>query len=68
MKNQLKNRTALVTGGTGGVGKEIARALAQLGAQLIIVGRDADKGARANRRSVLPPIIRTLNLSGPTSV
>jgi NAD(P)-dependent dehydrogenase (short-subunit alcohol dehydrogenase family) len=43
----LKNRTALVTGGTDGIGKEIARALAELGAQLIIVGRDADKGARA---------------------
>ena len=47
MKDQLKNRTALVTGGTDGIGKEIARALAELGAQLIIVGRDGDKGARA---------------------
>jgi NAD(P)-dependent dehydrogenase (short-subunit alcohol dehydrogenase family) len=46
---QLKNKTALVTGGTDGVGKEIARALAQRGAQLIIVGRDADKGAHAER-------------------
>jgi NAD(P)-dependent dehydrogenase (short-subunit alcohol dehydrogenase family) len=46
---QLKSKTALVTGGTDGVGKEIARALAQRGARLIIVGRDADKGARAER-------------------
>jgi NAD(P)-dependent dehydrogenase (short-subunit alcohol dehydrogenase family) len=52
---QLRSKTALVTGGTDGVGKEIARGLAQLGAQLIIVGRDADKGAQAEQE------IRTLS-------
>lgn len=45
----LKGKTALVTGGTDGIGKEIARGLAQVTAELIIVGRDADKGARAAR-------------------
>lgn len=40
---------ALVTGGTGGIGKEVARGLAQKRARLIIVGRDAEKGARAER-------------------
>jgi NAD(P)-dependent dehydrogenase (short-subunit alcohol dehydrogenase family) len=45
----LKGKTALVTGGTDGVGKEIARGLARRGARLIIVGRDADKGAQAER-------------------
>jgi NAD(P)-dependent dehydrogenase (short-subunit alcohol dehydrogenase family) len=45
----LKAKTALVTGGTEGIGKEIARGLAQVTAELIIVGRDADKGARAER-------------------
>jgi NAD(P)-dependent dehydrogenase (short-subunit alcohol dehydrogenase family) len=47
MIEQVSNKTALVTGGTDGVGKEIARALARLGARVIIVGRDAGKGVRA---------------------
>ncbi len=43
--SSLKN--ALVTGGTDGIGKEVARGLARAGHQLILVGRDAEKGARA---------------------
>jgi short-subunit dehydrogenase len=38
---------ALVTGGTDGIGKEIARGLAREGVDLVIVGRDAQKGERA---------------------
>lgn len=49
MIEQLNGRVALVTGGTDGVGKEIARAMARRGARLIIVGRDAEKGARAQQ-------------------
>jgi NAD(P)-dependent dehydrogenase (short-subunit alcohol dehydrogenase family) len=46
---QMRSKTALVTGGTDGVGKEVARGLAERGARLVIVGRDAEKGARAER-------------------
>ncbi|SDR55357.1 Short-chain dehydrogenase [Rhizobiales bacterium GAS113] len=46
----LHGRTALVTGGTDGIGKEIARGLARRGCRLIIVGRDAEKGARAEQK------------------
>jgi retinol dehydrogenase-14 len=39
-----------VTGGTDGIGREIARALVQRGACVIIVGRDAKKGAQAEQQ------------------
>lgn len=42
-------RTALVTGGTDGIGKAIARELASAGVVTIIVGRDAKKGQAAER-------------------
>jgi NAD(P)-dependent dehydrogenase (short-subunit alcohol dehydrogenase family) len=45
--SDLRKRICLVTGGTRGLGLETARGLAQKGAQLILVGRDADHGRRA---------------------
>ncbi len=43
----LKGKTALVTGGNGGIGLGMARALAQAGAAVAIAGRDAKKTAAA---------------------
>jgi 2-deoxy-D-gluconate 3-dehydrogenase len=43
----LRGKVALVTGGNGGIGLGIARGLAQAGAQVAIVGRNADKHAAA---------------------
>lgn len=37
----------LVTGGTGGIGKETARGLAATGAEVLVTGRDADRGRAA---------------------
>ena len=44
MSGSRKN--ALVTGGTDGVRKEVARGLAGTGHRVIAVGRDAEKGLR----------------------
>ena len=39
----MRGRRVVVTGATTGIGKETARALANMGASVVIVGRDAEK-------------------------
>jgi 3-oxoacyl-[acyl-carrier protein] reductase len=43
----LSGRTALVTGGTRGIGLEIATSLARAGARVAVAGRDADRATHA---------------------
>ncbi len=43
----MGTEVALVTGGTDGIGKEVARGLAGAGHEVVLVGRDPEKGARA---------------------
>lgn len=40
----MKDKIVLITGGTGGIGKQTAIALARLGAQVIVTGRDRARG------------------------
>jgi NAD(P)-dependent dehydrogenase (short-subunit alcohol dehydrogenase family) len=46
----LNGKTALVTGGTSGIGVYTARALAQIGAVVYVTGRDLGRGQEAERR------------------
>nr|UXE45562.1 hypothetical protein Hi04_10k_c4998_00005 [uncultured bacterium] len=39
--------TALITGGTSGIGRAVANKLAQLGIHIIVVGRSAERGEKA---------------------
>jgi NAD(P)-dependent dehydrogenase (short-subunit alcohol dehydrogenase family) len=40
-------KNAVVTGGTDGIGKEVARGLAAAGHSVVLVGRDGNKGTKA---------------------
>ena len=43
----MRGKTVLVTGATGGIGKQTALALAQLGARVIVTGRSRSSGKAA---------------------
>jgi NAD(P)-dependent dehydrogenase (short-subunit alcohol dehydrogenase family) len=44
MSDRLKNKVAIITGGTSGIGEATARVFAAQGATLVIAGRSVDKG------------------------
>jgi NAD(P)-dependent dehydrogenase (short-subunit alcohol dehydrogenase family) len=46
---RFTGRTAVVTGGTSGIGRAIAGALGQEGARVFVAGRDVERGAAAAR-------------------
>jgi NAD(P)-dependent dehydrogenase (short-subunit alcohol dehydrogenase family) len=48
-RSQLDGKICLVTGATDGMGKATAMALAQLGGQVLLVGRNPEKGAEVVR-------------------
>ncbi len=43
----MQNKTVLITGATGGIGKQTALALAQMGASLVVTGRNRAGGEEA---------------------
>src|SRR5258708_35321135 len=46
----MRGKTCIITGATSGIGLEAAEELARRGASLILVGRDAGRGAAALAR------------------
>ena len=60
----LKARTAVVLGGTSGIGAAIARGLGDEGANVVIVGRSADKAAEL--AASLPSAVPTSRSTSPT--
>ena len=47
MKKDLSmSTTALITGGTSGIGRAVAKKLAQLSVRVLVVGRNVDRGQK----------------------
>src|ERR1700746_368687 len=49
MTTTLEGSTALVTGATSGIGRAVALQLGQLGAEVVVHGRSAERGAKVVR-------------------
>lgn len=60
---QLNGKTAIVTGGTDGIGREIAVAMRSRGAQVIVVGRNPDR-LEASRAAGFETIAADLSTIG----
>ena len=47
----MQGEVVLITGGTSGIGKAAAAALAALGAEVVVTGRNKERGRRRSGRS-----------------
>lgn len=63
----LRGKTAIVTGGDGGLGLEITKALTSAGATVIVPARDVEK-AKENLNGITNVEVETLNLTEPDSI
>jgi NAD(P)-dependent dehydrogenase (short-subunit alcohol dehydrogenase family) len=63
----LTGKTAIVTGGDGGLGLEITKALISAGATVIVPARDTEK-AKSNLEGIANVEVEPMNLTEPASI
>ena len=71
--NSMKGKRVIITGPTSGVGKEIAVQLAALGAEIILVCRDVEKGNQiaaeiTQRTGSIGPVVMKMDASSQKSI
>ncbi len=56
---EIKGKTAVVTGGTSGIGLATAKAFLEKGAKVVIAGRNEERGAKAleELKAVSPDVV-----------
>lgn len=69
----MSGKITIVTGSTGGIGKEIARGLARMGATLVLAARNRDKAAATQKELVAETgnqdvSVMILDVSSPASI
>jgi 2-dehydro-3-deoxy-D-gluconate 5-dehydrogenase len=64
----LEGRTALVTGGNGGLGLAMAEGLKQSGARVVVTGRDPKKNAAIGQRLHAPDAVYVMEVYDESSV
>jgi NAD(P)-dependent dehydrogenase (short-subunit alcohol dehydrogenase family) len=50
----MEGKIVLITGGTSGIGRAAATALAAMGAEVVLSGRSRERGRLRSRRSAMP--------------